>query len=415
MPWWVGQRGGEIRFYLVQSAVTLAVLLAVMEVWARLFPPRDSVVWPLTQNPAVGTTFLPHSRVVFTNGLDFRVEEYANEAGFLDRPLPPVARSGGSCRIAILGDSYVEAAQVPIRQKVQVLLEKLAEARWPDLDVETMAFGFSGTGQLNQLGYLDAYVRPRRPDIVVLVFVGNDFADNSALLTAVRVGWHPEHTPRIFARESEAGAIEIQGIDPGWRSHLLPPPTDTRPWLHSRLHRISRFYRWLYAKLTLQFPELAPYVGREPAEADRSAARLAALTEVNPAFAHMFSGWDRQSSPGLDAMFREQGQLLPAFEQALRFTSFAFDSYKARALEDGSKLIVLASQGIDGPLEERLRQMLAERSIPYLSLRDYIARQGGSVDQARWPHDSHWSPQGHVWAAELLLEQIAANRLCGRS
>lgn len=105
---------------------------------------------PLVQNPAVGTTFQPNARVVLTNGLDFHVEERSYEAGFLDRPLPPLAKSPGVCRIAFIGDSMVEAAQVPIGQKVQVVIQKRLEAARPGKPVETMAFGFSGTGQVNK-------------------------------------------------------------------------------------------------------------------------------------------------------------------------------------------------------------------------------------------------------------------------
>ena len=160
---------GGWRLVLAQVLGTLLVVYLALEGWARLFPPKDQMVWPLVQDPAVGSRFQANSRVVLSNGLDFRVEERTNEAGFLDRPLPPVARTAGTCRIAFLGDSFVEAAQVPNAQKVQAELERLMKARWPALGVETMAFGFSGTGQLNQLGYLEAYVRPRKPDLIVSI------------------------------------------------------------------------------------------------------------------------------------------------------------------------------------------------------------------------------------------------------
>ena len=178
----------SVKLVALQLAGTVLVLYLVLEGWARLFPPKDKTVWPLVQNPAVGTTFQPNARVVLTNGLDFHVEERSNEAGFLDRPLPPLAKPPGVCRIAVIGDSMVEAAQVPIAQKVQVEIQKRLEAVRPGKPVETMAFGFSGTGQLNQLGYLETFVRPRKPDVIVLVFVSNDFANNSPLLEAIRVG-----------------------------------------------------------------------------------------------------------------------------------------------------------------------------------------------------------------------------------
>lgn len=410
-PW------GWLRMAALQIVGTLLAIYLVLEIWARLFPPKDKPVWPLMQNPAVGTTLVPNARVVVTNGLDFHVEETSNEVGFLDRPLPPVARTKGACRIALLGDSFVEGAQVPIRQKVQVELERLIKVRWPGMSVETMAFGFSGTGQLNQLGYLETYVRPRKPDLVVLVFVSNDFANNSALLESIRVGWNPAHTPRIFAREQLStdgtpGRISLQPIDPQWMSKRLPAANDERPWLHVRLHRASRFYRWLYAKLSIQYPGVAAWMGREPSEADRTAARMAALKSAAPEAVSLLDGWNPATSPGLDNIFEMAGPLPPAFEQALRFTGFAFDTYKERAAADGAKLVVLATHEIKTNMEKRLIALLEPRGIPLILQRSHIAARKGNIADAQWRHDGHWSAQGHTWAAEALLDHIAASGAC---
>ncbi len=402
------------RLVLLQLAGTLVALYLVLEIWARLFPPKDRTIWPLVQNPAVGTTFQPNARVVLTNGLDFHVEERSNEAGFLDRPLPPLAKPPGTCRVAFIGDSFVEAAQVPIRQKVQVELQRLLEAAKPGQPVETMAFGFSGTGQLNQLGYLETFVRPRKPDVVVLVVVSNDLANNSALLEAVRVGWHPSHAPRTFAREA-GGAIELQPIDPDWSRHRLPAAADQRPGLHVWLHRVSRFYRWLYAKLTLQYPGVAAWIGREPTEGDRTAARIAALSKLAPEHARLLDGWDPRSMPSIDGMFHEPDPLPPAFAQAMRFTGYAFDLYKQRTAADGAQLVVMGTHELAPALEKRVAALLEARAIPFVSLRQFITAKGRQPTEAQWRHDGHWSPQGHAWAAEALAQEFSRRGYCGRS
>lgn len=398
---------------MLQGVGTLLVLLALLEIWARLFPPKDQIVWPLTQRPLIGTTFVPNSAVVLSNGLDYHVETLANEAGFLDRPLPPVEKAPGSCRIAVVGDSFVEAAQVPIEQKLQVQLERMAKARWPGRTFETMAVGFSGTGQINQIPYFDTFLRARRPDVVVLVFVSNDFANNSSLLEALRVGWHPAHTPRLFAQERDNGQIELLAIDPDWQAKRLPQSADARPRPHRWLMRVSRFYRWLYAKVALLYPNVAAAIGREPTSAERTATRLAALVAIDPGFKRAFGSWDPGRDPGLDAIFRQRAELPPAFEQALRFTSFAFDAYKGRALEDGFQIVVVATHEVSELTEDRLRRMVADKDIPLLSLKDYIVRRGGQPDQAQWPHDGHWNPQGHRWVAEMVLEHLGKHKPCG--
>ena len=405
---------GTTRLVLLQVLATVFLVIALLEGWSWLFPPKDKVVWPVVQDAAVGSKFRANARVLWTNGLDVRVEARTNEAGFLDRPLPPIERRPGTCRIAIIGDSFVEAAQVPVGQKIQVEIERLMKDARPELGVETMAFGFSGTGQLNQLGYLEAYVRPRKPDLIVLVFVSNDFANNSALLEAIRVGRHPAHTSRIFARETASGGIELQPIDPDWSNYRLPVAGDERPWLHARLSKSSRFYRWLYAKLTLQYPGIARWMGREPSEADFTAARVATIAGLDPQYARLFAGWDYRTSPNIDLMFAEPDPLPQVFEQALRFTGFAFDTFKARAAADGARLAVLATHEVQGVRAERLRKLLAERDIPLISLPEHIARRGGKIEDAHWRHDGHWSPQGHTWAAEAVVEHVSKTSPCGR-
>jgi lysophospholipase L1-like esterase len=401
-----------IRSGIFQVLGTLLVLFLVLEAWARLFPPKDVNVWPLVQNPDVGTTFRPNARVVLSNGLDFHVEETSNEAGFLDRPLPAIEKPSGSCRIAIIGDSFVEAAQVPIGEKVQVLLQRLIEAENPGRKVETMAFGFSGTGQLNQLGYLETFVRPRKPDVIVLVFVSNDFANNSALLEALRVGWHPAHAPRTFARE-KAGVVEIQPIDPDWLRHRLPTARDQRPVLHRWFIRNSRFYRWLYAKISLEYPTLAARIGREPTDAERTAARIAALASAAPDHARVMGDWTPQKyDANIDSMFDRPDPLPEPFQQALRFTGFAFDTYKQRAAADGARLVVIGSHELSDRLEARLKALLEPREIAYVSLRRHIAAKGARPTDAQWRHDAHWSPRGHVWAAEALAAEIGRGNLC---
>jgi len=402
------------RPYVIQVAVTLAILIAALEIWARLFPPKDQTVWPLRQEPGVGTTFEPNARVTLSNGLDFTTTETANEAGFLDRPLPPAAKPAGTCRVAILGDSFVEAAQVPIADKVQVRLAALAAPHLAGTRIETMAFGFSGTGQLNQLGYYDAHVAQRRPDLVVLVFVGNDYADNSALLTAVRVGWHPAHTPRVFATITPEGRMAVQPISPDWRKHLLPAPPDARPWLHARLHRISRFYRWFYLKLSLQYPSLAQSIGGAPGEADRTRVRLEALRKLDGGYGARLAGWEPGRDPNLDGMFIERDALPPAFEDAIKLTGFAFDEFARRAARDGAKLVVLSGQGMKGRLAARLKVLLDARGIPLLDMDAHIEKTGQPVERAHWRHDSHWSQQGHTWAAEMIAGHMAGAGICGR-
>ena len=106
----------------------------------------------------------------------------------------------------------------------------------------------------------------------------------------------------------------------------------------------------------------------------------------------------------------------PVFQEALEFTAFALDEFVDRTQRDGAELVILASHtmGPSGdPLFERTADMARERGIPVINQWDYVARQGGKIEDAGFALDRHWSARGHEWAAEALLEWLRENpRVC---
>ena len=133
----------------------LALIAAAGEAWLRLTIPFMHRSHSPSFVPGVGVLYEPGSEVRSTNRSDFWTVSRANHWGFLDRPPPSPERAAAGCHVTLIGDSFVEARQVPIADKVQVRLEDLARRRLPHLDVTTSAFGVSGTGQVNQLPFYD--------------------------------------------------------------------------------------------------------------------------------------------------------------------------------------------------------------------------------------------------------------------
>ncbi|MDJ1181269.1 SGNH/GDSL hydrolase family protein [Roseofilum sp. BLCC_M91] len=109
-----------------------------------------------------------------------------NSAGLRDRE-HPLEKAPNTFRIAILGDSFSEALQVPLEQTYWWLMEQgLKEC--PALQgktVEVINFGVTNYGTGQQLLRLRRDVWPYNPDMVLLaVFTGNDIADNYKPLDA---------------------------------------------------------------------------------------------------------------------------------------------------------------------------------------------------------------------------------------
>ena len=155
--------------------------------------------------PGVGELNQPSAVVRWTMYREFWVTQRANSWGFLDRePIAP-DKAARTCHIAFIGDSFVEAAEVPVADKIQVRLEKLAARSMPHLNITTSAYGRRATGQINQLPFYAAYARWLRPKLVVLVFVPNDIMDNHKLGAAIYHNWDPDNAPYVFAEKTGGG------------------------------------------------------------------------------------------------------------------------------------------------------------------------------------------------------------------
>jgi hypothetical protein len=105
-----------------------------------------------------------------------------NSAGLRDQehavPKPP-----GRLRIAVLGDSCVEALQVPVERTFWKLLERQVAASCPapaSCTVEALDFGVAGYGTAQELLTLRRDVWRFQPDLVLLAFYpGNDVRNNA--------------------------------------------------------------------------------------------------------------------------------------------------------------------------------------------------------------------------------------------
>ena len=171
--------------------------------------------------PNVGVLRPPNTELRFTNGRDYWNVSRTNSLGFLDREPPSIERAAATCHISMIGDSFVEAREVPIDDKFHVRLEELAA---PHLNITTSAFGRGNTGQIQQLPFYDAYARLLHPQLLVLVFVPNDFIDNSPVLRALAHEWELGNFPEVSSSGFRVGRLCGQGFT----SIEFPPPLRER-------------------------------------------------------------------------------------------------------------------------------------------------------------------------------------------
>ena len=397
-----------------------ALLIALAgEIYLRLVNPFIQISVPLHFVDGVGVIRKPNSELRYANWRDDDfVVSRTNGLGFLDREPVSAERAAAGCHIAFIGDSFVEAWQVPIADKFHVQLEEMAARELPHLEITTQAYGISVTGQINQLPFYDEYARHLNPKLLVLVFYINDFPENSTALKSLMYGYDPDRAPFMSVQRDESGAMKLRPPDPEYARFRLPRlPKAWRDSAWERLVGVSYFAKWLDIKKGWVVREVNA-IGAEmsaPAETDPQVAAWADMIAERPCCSALQNGWQLDSRPNLPVEFMFMEESLPlVLEEALEYTAFGIDQFKRRATRDSVNLAMLSASvhmGTRGdPQFDRLSAIAETRGIPVISDYEYIARQGYNPWDGKLRNAPHWNATGHQWAAEAVLEWLKANQ-----
>lgn len=137
-------------------------------------------------DPDVGPMLLPHAKIHFKTPY-FDNSVVTNADGFTGRDYP---LKTNNYRIAILGDSAVEAYGVPDTTRFTYVAEQLVFTKTQGRrKVEVMGFGVSGWGNVQHYGAVRKYVLKYKPDEIWVMFLPtNETGDNTPLMNAPPLG-----------------------------------------------------------------------------------------------------------------------------------------------------------------------------------------------------------------------------------
>lgn len=167
-------RGKKIGFTLLALSFFWAVLFILAEIFLYFFNPQLPAF--LRPDSVVGTMHFSDYTVRQRDACIQATIRF-NHEGMNDID-HTVEKPEGVYRIAVIGDSYVEAMQFPLEQAYfRVLEHELKEA---GKKVEVLAFGVGGFGTLQEYHLLKEYALKYKPDLVILSFFSyNDVRNNS--------------------------------------------------------------------------------------------------------------------------------------------------------------------------------------------------------------------------------------------
>lgn len=369
----VAGRYGIVRAkaWLINLALLVGSLLFTAAAGAVLLKINESnqgdVVSPSEIRQVNELRRTPNAEFIY-HGMPGRTREFSyriknDSLGFHDHERV-FENTEGRYRIVVLGDSYVDAAQVPMGRSFTGQLEELLNRE--EDRYEVIPLGRSGVGQEEELRNLEEVGIRFAPDIVIVLFVSNDLYDNDPELNeAYRTyvhKWSPSpHKPRA----------------------LLFPELAIDRWLTARLYALVA--RWGYL--------IDPGLEKQTIRPDSLA--ILSLEE-------------------------------PAVKQALIRTKSLLDAIVARAAEEDIDLIFAARPNLmtreefirNNPgfrsadvdidrLSRWLEAYAASRGARFVDLKTpFIEHLENGGAPLRWVHDGHWNEAGHQVVAEAIFRSL---------
>jgi len=357
-------RAWIVAGFVVTGAIAVAVGLC--EVGLRLFYPQPMGVWfqdrdGLAMHWPGLVTYLPQ----------FGLSVSFNSAGMRDRE-HTVAKPNGVFRVLVLGDSFMEALQIPFESTFPSLLERGLAGRTGSR-IEVVNASVSGWGTDDELKYLATQGRKLRPDLIVVAMtLHNDISDN------LRERFHTMQNGALLEKPGEApAALEYEVIR-------------LKGFLASRSHAYQLLLR-----------------------ARRARERQGQANALN---AHVVT------------LFRETAD--PRISRGLELTSLLLQRMKTLALADDSRLALVLLPLVVQLSDERFAKFTeaaddSERRFdverPQVLMRDLGDRAGIDVIDLlpsfrKWTAedsgslylepDGHWNETGHKLAADVVAREL---------
>lgn len=389
------------RFRLLALATLSIALLVTAELTLRVLGIHKGGIIVMS-DPHTGYTHIPNRTLVHES------EGYAvvriNSLGFRDHETT-IEKPANTFRIALIGDSFIEARQVALEDAVNERLESKLNKNADSTHYEVLNFGMNGFCTAQERLRLEHFVLPFDPDLVIVcITLTNDIRDN-----------HPDlsNIPRPFYKLSDAGQLTLdtsfRDIKGGRRSLRDPDSKFWRSatWIASNVRLAGLATEALRVftqrkRQTAPIPELADYytgserdlnIFRENPPAEWTEAW--AITEQ--VFLDMRKLCNERNIPFVAVIQGSSQQICPAARE--HFQKHASDL------------------DVDYP-EKRLAAFFATNNITYFSMAgpffEHHKKTGEHLHGFRnMLGRGHWNEKGHELVAQLIHQFLIEQKLLG--
>lgn len=369
---------------MLKKFVTLILLVGlgfilgflVLEVgfrWAK--PKSDDFLQP---HPVLGR-FQQPGKTGIKAGANFKVPVTINSQGLRDVE-HSLEKPSGVYRVAVLGDSFMAAFQVPLEEAFHRQLEKQLQENHKNVKIEVINFGCAGFGTDQEYLALKYLALHYKPDLVILAFFpGNDTWDT----------YYKKENKVLALKLDRQGKIISQPVDnppSGWDTFKKYSKAASK--LSEKFERSNTLYN-LKLKLGVE---------------NRPQQKEVYFTQYTP-------DWEKAWQLTL-ALLKETKELSEA--NGSRFLLVCITDIAQFFDQAFLKRYLPKSYDLERP-DKILEDFSRREHISYLSLlkpfREYQQHHKLKPEDLHIKGDHHWTPLAHRLAAAMVKEKIEQDQL----
>jgi hypothetical protein len=367
---------GDARRTLIMAILAIvtgfAAALLLLEIALRLLPTSDTLETQPVNAAHPYLHFKPDNDVRHSLGWNLQAihNVHVNNYGFVnDSDYDPGARTP---LLMVIGDSYVEALQVPYRETLQAHIAGYAGTRG-----RVYSVGSSGSALSQYLAYARFARDEFRPGALVVVIVGNDF-DESLLEYKSAPGYH-------YLKRNDRGEFELELVpfEPS-PLHILARKSALIWYVHS-----NGLIRKARGRITDMLSGPDRFVGNTLEQAD--ATRLERSEEAVDHFLAM----------------------LPKYAGVVAdHIALVVDGIRPELYEGA--LLKKAEASYFGRMRTYLMQRARELGYLVIDMQPrFVSRNAREGVRFEWSVDLHWNALGHAEAADAVVETGLPEQLFG--
>lgn len=373
-------RGAQLVASLFLAVFGVALAGIALEVGVRALHLVPSRFWQYDE--LLGTRLIPGKVGWWTQEEhEFRVPVRINQLGFHDRERT-YEKPAGTKRVLLIGDSHVEALQVPLADSVGSQLEK--QLREERDDVEVVSAGVSGYGTAGELLFFRERGWKFDPDLVLLAFYpGNDVKNNGPELEKA--------LKPVYDEDGELTRIDAGKPRAGGRSLL------SRSAAYTFLRKLILTRQPAIARMLVRMGLMKPSAIR-PADAPEGVP-LDYWVYADPPPPAWVDAWQRTERL-LDELREATSERRARFALMIVTSRDHLYPESWEALQKSYPRLAQGRWDQEGPTR-RILEWCRSRAVPCLNLLPIfqVERDSGGP-RLHFVHDGHWTPAGHALAAQ---------------